>query len=161
VRATTGIDLTWGPECSGPWAIGQGFVCDPDFECEGIDIMRWTDAGWQYRNLHYAYCVWSVQASGMPRAVNDQLIGFNDGCAEPIRFTPEPATGPLGVGDEGRRVAQLQQALIDLRLLGDIADGRYGPNTYSAVVDLQFLAGIEVSQQADAATHDVLGLGFN
>lgn len=161
IRASTDVDLVWGPDCSGPWAVGQGFVCPPDLVCEGIDIMRWTDNGWQYRNLHNAYCVWSVQMSGMSRAVNDQLIGFNDDCAEPISFSAEPVSGPLGIGDEGPRVARLQQALVDLRLLDDSADGYFGPNTYSAVIDLQFLAGIEVSQQADGPTHDVLGLPFN
>jgi hypothetical protein len=160
IRATTGIDLVWGPECAGAWAIGQGFECDPESECEGVDIMRWTDAGWQYRNLHFAYCVLSVQMSGMSRAANDQLLGDNTFCVEPIRFSAEPTSGALALGHEGSRVARLQQALINLRLLDDIADGRFGPNTQAAVIDLQFLAGIDVSQQADDATHRVLRLPF-
>lgn len=160
IRTSTGVELAWGPECFGPWAVGQG-DCPPNLQCEGIDVLRWTDDGWQYRDLHNSFCVWSVQMSGMPPAINDQLIGFNTECADPISFSAEPASGPLSVGDEGPRVAKLQQALIDLRLLDDIADGYFGPNTYSAVIDFQFLASIEVSGQADGPTHELLGIRFD
>lgn len=108
IRATTGIDLTWGPECAGAWAIGQGSECDPEFECKGVDIMRWTDAGWQYRNLRNAHWVGTVQMSGMHRAINDQLIRGNSSCVEPVRFTAEPRSGALSLGHEGPRVARLQ-----------------------------------------------------
>jgi hypothetical protein len=78
-------------------------------------FVRSDDAGpgigrrWRSRNLHDAYCVLTVQMSGS-----------------------------LGTGHEGPCVARLPQALIDLRFLADVADGRYGPDTATHAVSRRF-----------------------
>jgi peptidoglycan hydrolase-like protein with peptidoglycan-binding domain len=64
----------------------------------------------------------------------------------------------LASGDVGERVRRLQLRLIELRLLDDVADGRFGPNTGNAVIDFQFLIGLEPTAIVDDSTAAALGL---
>lgn len=160
IARDTGERLVFDPFCAGAWAIGNTSLCGPDSACERVEIFRYTTAGWQFRGGVNQYCVWSVADSGMPFAINDVLLGFNYSCFFPITFFAEPAVGDLALGHQGSRVVKLQQRLIELDLLDDVADGRYGPNTQSAVIDFQFLAGLPPYGLADFDTHQALGVNF-
>ena len=129
--------------CSGPWATGTINPCPPQLDCQGVDIFRWTDDGWQYRGRFYSRCVLDIDESGLPRSVNDQFFSFNRECLSPIQTVSEPAFGSLEMGDVGDRVRQVQRKLVDMNLLNDAVDGRFGPNTRNAVFDYQHLVGLQ------------------
>lgn len=160
IERDTQLRLVWTPGCEGVWAVGRVNECPEDIYCEGLDIFRWGLDGWQHRGYRNAYCVFEMYAVGMPRAVNDELLGFNYECAEGYEnpISPEPETGPLSIGDEGPRVARLQEALVEVGVLDDAVDGIFGSATAAAVNDLVLLTGIEYVYDAGEAVHRVLGL---
>lgn len=145
-------------ECVGAWAVTRIENCPPEVECEGVDIFRWTDAGWVHRGMTYSLCISMVDETGMPRAINDRLLAGNRDCDEPIRYIQESASGPLQAGSKGERTRRLQRRLIEWRLLNDSADGYFGANTRNAVVDFQHLAGLPPTGSADERTMRALGL---
>ncbi len=145
-------------ECAGAWAVTRIENCPPDVECEGVDIFRWTSAGWVHRGMTYSLCVLMVDETGMPRSVNDQLLAGNTDCIEPIRYAQESSTGSLQVGAKGERTRRVQRRLIEWRLLNDSADGYFGANTRNAVVDFQHLAGLQPTGVFDERTMRALGL---
>lgn len=149
-----------GVSCSGPWAITRVQACPPETECEGLDVFRWTDDGWQHRGFHYSLCESTMDASGLPRWAFDELIGFSLDCDSPIRYVPESSSGPLALGDKGSRVTRLQQRLQDLSLLRDRADGYFGRNTNNAVIDFQFLMGLNPDGIVGPNTAAALGLTY-
>lgn len=160
IERDTQLRLVWTPGCEGVWAVGRVNECSEDIFCEGIDIFRWGLDGWQHRGYRNAYCVFEMYAVGMPKAVNDELLGFNYECAEGYEspISPEPETGPLSIGHEGPRVARLQEALVEVGVLDDAVDGIFGSATAAAVNDLVLLTGIEYLYDAGEAVHRVLGL---
>lgn len=158
IRQDFGVAPRGPLRCQGAWAITQINECPPETECEGVDIFRWTENGWTHRGFYYSLCVLEVDRSGLPRAINDQLLAGNKDCRTPIITVPESPTGNLTSGDVGERVRRLQLRLIDLRLLEDVADGRFGPNTGNAVIDFQFLVGLEPTAVVDDETATALGL---
>lgn len=108
--------------------------------------------------MTYSLCVLLVDETGMPRAINAQILAGNTDCIEPIRYTPESATGPLQVGSTGERTRRLQRRLIEWRLLDDSADGYFGANTRNAVFDYQHLAGLPPTGTVDERTGRTMGL---
>lgn len=146
--------------CSGAWAITGIQECPPESECEGTDIFRWTDEGWTHRGRYYSLCVLMIDESGLPRSINDEFFPGNSECRQPIEIVAEAPFGPLSLGDVGERVRRVQRRLIELSLLNDVADGRFGPNTQNAIFDLQHLTGLSTTGIADEATFKVLGLSY-
>lgn len=144
-------------ECAGAWAVTRIENCPPEVECEGVDIFRWTDAGWRHRGMTYSLCVLMVDETGMPRSINDRLLGGNTDCVEPITYTNESSSGALQVGSKGDRTRRLQRRLVDLKLLNDSADGYFGANTRNAVFDFQHLAGLQPTGVVDELTARALG----
>lgn len=145
-------------ECAGAWAVTRIENCPPEVECEGVDIFRWTNDGWRHRGMTYSLCVLMVDETGMPRSVNDQLLGGNTDCVEPITYTNESSSETLQVGSKGDRTRQLQRRLVQLKLLNDSADGYFGANTRNAVFDFQHLAGLQPTGVVDEVTARALGL---
>ena len=90
---------------------------------------------------------------------------YNDGVEgtywfEIIDPNPEPlypaSFEPLEVGSKGDEVAKLQQKLIDMGLLSDKADGKFGKKTGEAVSACQELLGLEATGYADATLMNAL-----
>lgn len=59
-------------------------------------------------------------------------------------------------GDKGDRVAEVQERLIELGFLNDVADGSFGGRTKKAVDAFQKVAGLTVSGEVDEATYTAL-----
>lgn len=158
IRADFGTAPEAWLECAGAWAVTRIQNCPPDAECEGVDIFRWTNDGWRHRGMTYSLCVLMVDETGMPRSVNDQLLGGNTDCVEPITYTNESSSGSLQVGSKGDRTRRLQRRLIERKLLNDSADGYFGANTRNAVFDVQHLAGLQPTGVVEESTARALGL---
>ncbi len=62
----------------------------------------------------------------------------------------------LKQGSRGETVVQLQQKLIDLGFLNDVADGSYGPKTAAAVSAFQAANGLNPTGIADTQTQQLL-----
>jgi peptidoglycan hydrolase-like protein with peptidoglycan-binding domain len=108
--------------------------------------------------MYYAWCPFLVTESGLPFTVALNL-GTAPWCDSPRpTLRPEPAVGVLTFGDEGQRVRSLQEQLSTFGLLLDTIDGQFGPNTRAAVCDLQHLAELPVTCDADESVLDILGL---
>lgn len=76
--------------------------------------------------------------------------------------TPVPTPAPprtMKKGLNGEDVKRLQQALIDLGYLHDVADGAFGANTENAVVMFQAVNGLTADGLAGAKTQEVLYSG--
>lgn len=158
IRTDFGTAPEAGLECAGAWAVTRIQSCPPDVECEGVDIFRWTNEGWRHRGMTYSLCVLMVDETGMPRFINDQLLGGNTDCVEPISYTNESSSGSLQVGSKGDRTRRLQRRLIEWKLLNDSADGYFGANTRNAVFDVQHLAGLQPTGVVEESTARALGL---
>lgn len=158
IRTDFGTAPEAGVECAGAWAVTRIQSCPPDVECEGVDIFRWTNEGWRHRGMTYSLCVMMVDETGMPRSINDQLLGGNTDCVEPISYTNESSSGPLQIGAKGDRTRRLQRRLVEMKLLNDSADGYFGANTRNAIFDFQHLAGLQPTGVVDELTARALGL---
>ena len=158
IRADFGTAPEAWLECAGAWAVTRIQSCPPDVECEGVDVFRWTNDGWRHRGMTYSLCVLMVDETGMPRSVNDRLLGGNTDCVEPITYTNESSSGPLQVGSRGDRTRRLQRRLVEWTLLNDSVDGYFGANTRNAVFDVQHLAGLQPTGVVDEPTARALGL---
>ena len=76
--------------------------------------------------------------------------------------TPEPTKAPtrtLKKNFTGEDVKQLQQALIDLGYLNDVADGTFGTNTEEAVIRFQAVNGLSADGLAGVKTQELLYSG--
>ena len=73
-------------------------------------------------------------------------------------YVAAPSAGPLQIGHQGSRVKALQEALGSEGLLEGRFDGYFGPDTETAVIDLQRREGLPVSGIANKEVADVLGL---
>ena len=89
---------------------------------------------------------------------------------DPAQNTPIPTAAPtsaptpetartLKKGSTGADVKKLQQALIDLGYLDDIADGTYGAKTQDAVTLFQAVNGLDADGLAGAKTQALLFSG--
>jgi hypothetical protein len=156
IRRDTAIPVEFRADCVGPWTYGRE-ECPVD-ECEGTRAFRWVHDRWVDRGMHYAFCPLAMISSGLPYDVA-LMLGTEMFCGPPDRrMSAEPPTGTLSFGDEGPRVRALQERLIAANILFDIADGQFGPNTQAAVCDLQHLAELDVTCEADRAVLGILGL---
>ena len=77
----------------------------------------------------------------------------------PVPQPTEPAVRTLKKGMTGEDVRLLQHALIDLGYLSDKADGQFGGNTHSAVVQFQAVNGLDADGLAGKKTQDLLFSG--
>lgn len=68
----------------------------------------------------------------------------------------EPSYATLRKGSTGPSVKALQQALIDLGYLSDAADGNFGSNTLSAVIQFQAVNGLAADGIAGNKTQTLL-----
>ena len=76
--------------------------------------------------------------------------------------TPKPTKAPtrtLKKNFTGEDVKQLQQALIDLGYLNDVADGTFGTNTEEAVIRFQAVNGLSADGLAGVKTQELLYSG--
>lgn len=93
----------------------------------------------------------SNSLAGVVTSLGSGEIGVGDALytvgSTPVRAVvgEVPFWRPLGPGDKGVDVVQLQRALIDLGHLESDADGSYGPATTAAVRDWQRAAGVPVT----------------
>ena len=72
------------------------------------------------------------------------------------KYSTEPGSGPLRIGDMGQRVAALQRALGLHGLLDPPYDGYFGPDTEAALVKFQQQEGLPVNGMATEAVFDAL-----
>lgn len=63
--------------------------------------------------------------------------------ASPAPATPQPEYTTLRPGNEGKRVQEMQEKLIELGFLTGQADGQYGPKTKEAVTAYQRRSGLK------------------
>ena len=73
-------------------------------------------------------------------------------------YVAAPSAGPLQIGHQGPRVKALQEALGSKGLLEGRFDGYFGPDTETAVADLQRGEGLPITGIANKEVADVLGL---
>ncbi len=88
---------------------------------------------------------------GVPPATSSSLAPAptNDSSGGPLpskvwdgKYSTEPGSGPLRIGDMGQRVAALQRALGLHGMLDPPYDGYFGPDTEGAVVKFQQESGL-------------------
>lgn len=72
--------------------------------------------------------------------------------ASPAPTTPQPEYTALRPGNEGKRVQELQEKLIELGFLTGKADGQYGPKTKEAVTAYQRRSGLKADGIAGKET---------
>lgn len=77
----------------------------------------------------------------------------------PVPEPAAPAVRTLKKGMTGEDVRLLQHALIDLGYLSDKADGQFGSNTHSAVVQFQAVNGLDADGLAGSKTQELLFSG--
>lgn len=147
IASDTSVSVAFDPQCFGAWAVSMS--CRVGSPCDSADVFRWTDAGWTYRGEPDAGCPTNLTVTGMPPTIAKHFVGIEDPCKPRIVYGPASSSGPLTLGDQGPRVSSLQGELISRGLLLDASDGDYGPNTWAAVVDFQFLAGLSPTGTAD------------
>ena len=98
----------------------------------------------------------------------DDMKGERDKPRDVVDSNPEPEQKKsssadyrtLSKGDKGDDVKRLQQKLIELGYLNDVADGEYGPKTAAAVKALNEANGLGSSSSADAVTQDMVFSGL-
>jgi len=100
----------------------------------------------------------SMAVTGVVDVATAQSLGLPTGAAAPAA-APASTTGALAAGSRGRRVAELQLALINNGYVptGGV-DGIFGAATDSALRRYQQAKGLSVTGTADAATLRALGL---
>ncbi len=74
------------------------------------------------------------------------------------KYVAAPGAGPLQIGHQGSRVKALQEALGSEGLLEGRFDGYFGPDTETAVIDLQRGEGLPINGIANKEVAEVLGL---
>ncbi len=65
------------------------------------------------------------------------------------------------IGSQGQEVTDIQTKLIELGFLSDEADGIFGPNTRSALIEYQKSQGLSADGIAGDATLSALGISAN
>lgn len=146
--------------CIGVWVTGWIEACPIFTACESYNIFRWTINGWQHRGFFHSLCVTNVDRSGLPRPINDRIFVGNLDCDQEALYRAEKQSGPLSKGDTGSRVQSLQQRLIELALLDSSADGEFGIKTNNALVDFQYLMGLDPDAIAGPAVFAALGMPY-
>jgi len=73
-------------------------------------------------------------------------------------YVAAPSAGSLQIGHQGSRVKALQEALGSEGLLDGKFDGYFGPDTETAVIDLQRREGLPINGVANKEVAGALGL---
>lgn len=141
LSAEFGTAPLFDPSCLGPWSLTSMQRCPTRLNCAQLDVFRWTKDGWQYRGEVSNVCPNGGDFSGLPLWITDVLFPDRQDCLGPISYRPEPQGAILRLGDQGEMVRRMQLSLIDLGLLNDVPDGRFGRNTLNALLDYQYLSG--------------------
>lgn len=78
-----------------------------------------------------------------PPATPAPIVQQAPATASPAPATPQPEYTTLRPGNEGPRVQEMQEKLIELGFLSGQADGQYGPKTKEAVTAYQRRSGLK------------------
>ena len=171
-------DTTQAPwDCEGPFAVSVV----PGTE-ETFAIARWTGAAWQARGVYLDQC--EFFAAGMSEA--DASAAYNAvtpirsprpiDCPEPELVKLEPSCGPvqlvesdgIQMYEKSERVGSLQARLVLFGFLIDrydeqrkLVDKEFGPASRAAVIDVQWLLGMQPTGVADETFFTVLGARYD
>ncbi|MBR3400743.1 MAG: peptidoglycan-binding protein [Parasporobacterium sp.] len=78
----------------------------------------------------------------------------------PSDYTPAPSYNTLFEGSSGEAVRKMQEKLIELGYLYDVADGNFGPRTAAAVKDFNEANGLDGGTVADYTMQNLLFSGL-
>ena len=121
----------------------EAVVRSPTCEVEGRMSIRCSRCGYSdvrdIPRIDHQYGAWSVTVPATDHSMGTrQSVCIECGEAQTENYFPD---GTLTRGSKGEAVRSLQQMLLDLGILRDVADGVFGAKTELAVKDYQTAAG--------------------
>ena len=121
----------------------EAVVRSPTCEIEGRMSIRCSRCGYSdvrdIPRIDHQYGAWSVTVPATDHSRGTrQSVCIECGDAQTENYFPD---GTLTRGSKGEAVRSLQQMLLDLGILRDVADGVFGAKTELAVKDYQTTAG--------------------
>ena len=121
----------------------EAVVRSPTCEVEGRMSIRCARCGYSdvrdIPRIDHQYGAWSVTVPATDHSMGTrQSVCIECGDAQTENYFPD---GTLTRGSKGEAVRSLQQMLLDLGILRDVADGVFGAKTELAVKDYQTTAG--------------------
>ena len=121
----------------------EAVVRSPTCEIEGRMYIRCSRCGYSdvrdIPRIDHQYGAWSVTVPATDHSMGTrQSVCIECGDAQTENYFPD---GTLTRGSKGEAVRSLQQMLLDLGILRDVADGVFGAKTELAVKDYQTTAG--------------------
>ena len=121
----------------------EAVVRSPTCEVEGRMSIRCSRCGYSdvrdIPRIDHQYGAWSVTVPATDHSMGTrQSVCIECGDAQTENYFPD---GTLTRGSKGEAVRSLQQMLLDLGILRDVADGVFGEKTELAVKDYQTTAG--------------------
>ena len=121
----------------------EAVVRSPTCEIEGRMSIRCSRCGYSdvrdIPRIDHQYGAWSVTVPATDHSMGTrQSVCIECGDAQTENYFPD---GTLTHGSKGEAVRSLQQMLLDLGILRDVADGVFGAKTELAVKDYQTTAG--------------------
>ena len=121
----------------------EAVVRSPTCEIEGRMSIRCSRCGYSdvrdIPRIDHQYGAWSVTVPATDHSMGTrQSVCIECGDAQTENYFPD---GTLTRGSKGEAVRSLQQMLLDLGILRDVADGVFGAKTELAVKDYQTTAG--------------------
>ena len=121
----------------------EAVVRSPTCEIEGRMSIRCSRCGYSdvrdIPRIDHQYDAWSVTVPATDHSMGTrQSVCIECGDAQTENYFPD---GTLTRGSKGEAVRFLQQMLLDLGILRDVADGVFGAKTELAVKDYQTTAG--------------------
>ena len=121
----------------------EAVVRSPTCEIEGRMSIRCSRCGYSdvrdIPRIDHQYGAWSVTVPATDHSMGTrQSVCIECGDAQTENYFPD---GTLTRGSKGEAVRSLQQMLLDLGILRDVADGVFGAKTELAVKDYQMTAG--------------------
>ena len=121
----------------------EAVVRSPTCEIEGRMSIRCSRCGYSdvrdIPRIDHQYDAWSVTVPATDHSMGTrQSVCIECGDAQTENYFPD---GTLTRGSKGEAVRSLQQMLLDLGILRDVADGVFGAKTELAVKDYQTTAG--------------------
>ena len=121
----------------------EAVVRSPTCEIEGRMSIRCSRCGYSdvrdIPRIDHQYGAWSVTVPATDHSMGTrQSVCIECGDAQTENYVPD---GTLTRGSKGEAVRSLQQMLLDLGILRDVADGVFGAKTELAVKDYQTTAG--------------------
>ena len=121
----------------------EAVVRSPTCEIEGRMSIRCSRCGYSdvrdIPRIDHQYGAWSVTVPATDHSMGTrQSVCIECGNTQTENYFPD---GTLTRGSKGEAVRSLQQMLLDLGILRDVADGVFGAKTELAVKDYQTTAG--------------------